>query len=833
MSRPALMRCPAVVLFALGFCASVRAEMPLYQVEPYDQITLDAANDNKVLKVKPLDFPNRQPPPLKSTGKLVVHLVESPDKEYEVTWRSIVKLELFEQLVLNKANDFVAEGKYDEAYDYFAYLERNKSYTPGLGKAMEDYLWQEARDAFKKAKKAEDDGQLDDAKGQYDSALALLRELCRRNPKREKVDGALGGMTDKLIEGYVKKGDYPAARKLLWNLAGAFPSHPVFIRWRDRLTGQAAPLLAEARAAVESGQWDKAADLSLRIAVLWPELPGAHDLAQTIHQKAPRVVVGVGSFAAEMAFGRLDDWAARRTSRLLYRTLTEFAGASTEGGKYLCPVGEISSIALNRRLLVQLKRDIHWATGSAVLSGSDVSRRLLAMIDPNDPAYRVDWADLMAAVSSQGVYKVEVELRRPHVRPEAMLQVVLTPLAARGKAGQLPPPNGPFVVQSSSPQETLFVANRQYFAAQAGQPRLLTERRYPTVAQAVSALKQGEIHVLDRVNPWLLPSLRSDKHVKIQAYALPLVHCLIPNVHRPLLSDPTFRRALAYGIHREAILGQMLGGVETPGCVVTSSPFPVGVGADDPMSYATDENIEARPYEPLLTIALADVALSTYVDAQAGEAKKPEAPPGEAKKPEAQAGEAKKPEAQTDEAKKPEAQTDEAKKAEAQARKAKKLKAMPKLVLAYPPDEIARAACASIQKQLKLVGITVELRVIEGPLPARIPDDVDLLYAELATWEPLVDARRVLGENGLTGGCSPYMGLALRQLDEAVEWDQVRDCLRRVHRIAFEDVAILPLWQLVEHFACHDSLRGLGPGGVSLYQNIEQWRPAFRYPAEK
>ena len=100
---------------------------------------------------------------------------------------------------------------------------------------------------------------------------------------------------------------------------------------------------------------------------------------------------------------------------------------------------------------------------------------------------------------------------------------------------------------------------------------------------------------------------------------------------------------------------------------------------------------------------------------------------------------------------------------------------MPKLVLAYPPDDIARAACASIQKQLKLVGIPVELRAIEGPLPARIPDDVDLLYAELATWEPLVDARRVLGENGLTGGCSSYMSLALRQLDEAVEWDQVRD----------------------------------------------------------
>ena len=43
----------------------------------------------------------------------------------------------------------------------------------------------------------------------------------------------------------------------------------------------------------------------------------------------------------------------------------------------------------------------------------------------------------------------------------------------------------------------------------------------------------------------------------------------------------------------------------------------------------------------------------------------------------------------------------------------------------------------------------------------------------------------------------------------------------------------IPLWQLVEHFAYHKRLCGVGADAVSLYQNIEQWRPAFRYPAEK
>ena len=78
----------------------------------------------------------------------------------------------------------------------------------------------------------------------------------------------------------------------------------------------------------------------------------------------------------------------------------------------------------------------------------------------------------------------------------------------------------------------------------------LVERRFDTVAQAVAALKRGDVQVVDRLNPWTLPSLRADPHLVVQSYAMPLVHCLIPNVRRPLLGDRTFRRALAYGIQR-------------------------------------------------------------------------------------------------------------------------------------------------------------------------------------------------------------------------------------------------------------------------------------------
>ncbi len=556
-------------------------------------------------------------------------------------------------------------------------------------------------------------------------------------------------------------------------------------------------------------------------------MPGARDWAKEIHKKYPRVVVGVRTLTADIAPNRLDDWTIRRDCRLLYRTLTEFAGAGAEGGKYLCPFGEISSESLGRRVAMKLKPNIGWAQGDATLTSFDVSQRLLALANTADPGYRVDWADLMMSVSLRGVYRLDVDLRRPHVRPEAMLQIVLTPHGESLKPGEPPPVNGPFIVQSRTADEMIFTANRRYFAAEAGQPREIVERRYPTVAKAISAIKRGEILAIDRVNPWNLALLRTESHLIVQPYAAPLVHCLVPNPRRPMMSDRTFRRALAYGINREVILLQMLGGtvekpVEVPGCAVTSSPFPMGIDAGDPMGYASDESIKPRPYEPRMTIALANVAFKNYLDSKKPAAKDSKTPDAKGAK-EAEAS-APKPAA--------EGQDDAAKPAAKPVVKPKVI--LPKLVLAYPAlDEIAAAACASIQKQFKLVDIPVELRAIEGPLPTRIPDDVDLMYVELPTWEPLVDARRVLGENGIAGQCSPYMTQALRQLDEAVDWTQARDCLHRIHRIAMNDVSILPLWQLVDYFVCHESLRGVSARPVSLYQNVEQWRPPFQYPAEK
>ncbi len=155
------------------------------------------------------------------------------------------------------------------------------------------------------------------------------------------------------------------------------------------------------------------------------------------------------------------------------------------------------------------------------------------------------------------------------------------------------------------------------------------------------------------------------------------------------------------------------------------------------------------------------------------------------------------------------------------------------IALAHPPGEVAQAACQAIQRQLKVVGIPVVLEEIRPGPPGAAPPDCDLHYAELAVWEPVTDAPRLLGERGPAGGCSPYMSLALADLQQAPGWKQSHQLLSRIHRVAHDDVALVALWQTVEHAAWRKELRGVGTRPVLLYDNVEQWQTASEEPGAK
>ena len=76
---------------------------------------------------------------------------------------------------------------------------------------------------------------------------------------------------------------------------------------------------------------------------------------------------------------------------------------------------------------------------------------------------------------------------------------------------------------------------------------------------------------------------------------------------------------------------------------------------------------------------------------------------------------------------------------------------LPELVLAHPNDPVIRVACQSIESQLDRAGIPIRLKEFsaEELLAGRV--ECDLRYAELAVWEPVTDARLIVGPGGLAG----------------------------------------------------------------------------------
>jgi ABC-type transport system substrate-binding protein len=76
------------------------------------------------------------------------------------------------------------------------------------------------------------------------------------------------------------------------------------------------------------------------------------------------------------------------------------------------------------------------------------------------------------------------------------------------------------------------------------------------------------------------------------------------------------------------------------------------------------------------------------------------------------------------------------------------------------------------------------------------------------------------------------MLLALRSLEQAKDDKQAAARLQEIHRIAAAELPVIPLWQLVNHFAYHKSVKGVPPRPFHLYQDIENWQVELRVPAE-
>jgi peptide/nickel transport system substrate-binding protein len=766
--------------FALGLSLSIfillvatiaNAAGRLVDRTAFDQVLLDEANHHAVLQVAPLSF-RQMPRGVK--GNLAVELLDKPGESFEVPWDDVVSIRFYEQALLEEAQRFTTDGKYDAAFDDYAKLAANYSSFPGVQDAVNDYLRRNALALFQSQ--------------QLDRSLAVLASLYDRAPDSPGLASAVDAVCGRVIEQHLREQDYAAARAVLdmWRDQFRGLNSPTITTWEQRFSTAAQREIAEGRKLLATHQFVAARKRIGKARDIWPNSAEARDLLAEIQRQNPSISVGVFEASAKHPQRRLDDWASLRASRLAQPTLSELVDFSSEGGVYGSPYGKW--VPDDSGLRLSLKLNPMTSANAISRPTADVlARFLLDMADPSRTEYRPDFASHFAGVSVEGDEWVHLDWSRPHVRPEALLQVPVTPslddsaVVDPKTTSMAPWAAARYAAVDSEPGSTTFATDPQAVGNSTRSPSIVEQIMSDDDA-AVTALLHGEIDVLDRVPPWQVDRLRAAPGIRVGTYRLPTVHVLVPNMKRPLVAAREFRRALCFGIERGRVVQEvLLGGGKIPGFDVLSGPFPIGLSVSDPLRYAYNNQLVPRPFEPRLAAVLATVALATASSAAADPEHKADAEP----------------------------------------------KDMSELVLAYPADPVARIACEAIKLQLGRAQIPVRLVEFNAEDLQQGKVDYDLRYAELAVWEPVVDARTLLGPGGLAGDVgSSYLYAALRQLDEATNWKDVRTKLSEIHEIAHHDLPVIPLWQTVNYFACRTQVRGIGDTPVALYQNVDHWELA-------
>lgn len=725
-------------------------DVPLYLRPRFDRVVL---KDGKHVDVQTLRFDGSRkvPSPLPSAGKLEIRplVASTAAVKHSIDWSLIARIELFEDMIMAEAKRLVAAGEFDPAFGYFAYLLKTSPDTRGLDEAINDYLQADALAAFKA--------------GEFDRALAILGSLYERNPAGMNLSRAVDTVADKIIDQYIKDRDYNAARLTLDVVGSNFEglSLTVVDKWRGKFETAATQQLREAQRLAGERKYLAARAAVSQARAVWPQIEGANQLLARIQQEHPIVRVGVFEPAPPQPAARIDRWAATRVADLVAPSLVSLRGYSTEGGVYSSPAANITIDDTGLGMTIELAEGASDDSLVVGLGAAALARHLLEATDPNSATYDEVLASLVAEVQVQYPRTVVVTLSRPHVRPEALLEMAV-PRDLAASAGV-----AIFDVVERTDTQVRYAAS----SAAAGRLAEIHEVTFADDSSAVAALLRGEVEVLDRVPVWQLKNLQSSSDIEVGAYQLPTIHALVPTGKSELASQREFRRALLFGMNRDQMFKRELGATG-PGFEVVSGPFPKGASPSDPIRYGYNSQVRLRDYDPRLAILLASVA---WVNVQKLQGiKEPSAP-------------------------------------------------LPTLTLGHSRDPLARAACQSIATNLRPV---VRLDVVEMSPEDMIdnPQKVDLLYVELSVWEPVTDARKLLGTGGIAADTSDFMSISLDRLDSATQWNDVRARLYQIHDVASTDLPLIPLWQTPVYYAHRKSVLGLKPQSVRLYQDIGDWQ---------
>jgi peptide/nickel transport system substrate-binding protein len=719
-------------------------------------------NPGSLIEVGAIDKAKKDEPDDKEVEGLEtvkLHLLQGGRNEvrdFQIKRSSLKTIEYFEDLLLAEAERLVLTRDFARAFECCLRVKNRNPAWPGLDDHVNRVLFAEGRRALV-------DG--DDERG-----LRLLRELLGR--KRD-YPGLLEQIADaygKRIDRALRMGLYLRGRRVLHELEGVTGELAAVRALRAVFVARASDRLKQGESAAPPERLDALTD-ALRI---WPRLPGAEERYVRTFQEVPTLDVGVadvGSPLGPWVHSRAD----ARVWRLLYRPVLASDDQEARQGKRPGQLAAaIETSDLGRRWLIRLRPGPLWSDGTRPVSATDVAESLIERSDPHSPSYDARWADLVDRVEIRDETRLELRLNHAPLKAGGWLLGPVGPAHA-GIDGRIAlsakervlVTNGIYTCYRSD-ADGLELRSREGSSEAAPRIRRVREIPMPRGLSAVTALRRGDVTLIDHVPPDQVASLAEAPEIQVGQYNKPVVHLIALDGRNPVLRSRALRRGLSYAIDRKGLLED----------VVLKHPVnEVDAPADGPFtkgSYADAPGVKPLGFNPALARMLVVAAQKDLgVRAITLTFEYPAIPECRA--------------------------------------------AVAKLVEAF------RLAGVQIQP--------VELPESRLERELRAGRKFDLAYRVLRCDDPIQDAGTLLcpaydappEADPLAASASPRILQLLLELEHAGEWPTARGLAIQIDRESRDELAALPLWQLADHYAWRSRLRGPGPTTDDLYDHLDRW----------
>ncbi len=215
-------------------------------------------------------------------------------------------------------------------------------------------------------------------------------------------------------------------------------------------------------------------------------------------------------------------------------------------------------------IVFHLRHGVRFSDGRP-LDARDVLYTYASLLDPENHSVKRAGLAEMASLEAIDNYTLRMTTRRPYAAAleMALLGIVPrgTPLAARD-AIAAPPGSGPFKVVAFERDEALTLTRNPYYPAPSGALGGIVMKVAPDATVRALELTEGicQFAENDAIQPELIAYLSRQPKLRLIRSNGTTYQYLIFNFRDARLRDPRVRRAIAYGIDRQAIVTALLRG---------------------------------------------------------------------------------------------------------------------------------------------------------------------------------------------------------------------------------------------------------------------------------